>query len=116
MQAQAIFFTPAVLTTQDAFKWMGVMAVGIALFQVDCGHLFFARQILPFSAYKQNSPKMLVYKASWSHHLLKLHAVQILLWFPMWGGVVFPARKGSSEEDYYFSGEPKIHLLRRRDT
>lgn len=34
LQAQAIFFTPAVLSTQDAFKWMGVMAIGIALFQV----------------------------------------------------------------------------------
>jgi len=58
--AQAIFFTPAVLSTQDAFKWMGVMAIGIACFQ-------------------------------------------LLLWFPMWGGVIFPAKKGATEEDYYFS-------------
>lgn len=61
VQAQAIFFTPAKLSTQDAFKWMGVMAVGIACFQ-------------------------------------------LLLWFPPWGGLLFPPKKGATEEDYYFSG------------
>jgi NNP family nitrate/nitrite transporter-like MFS transporter len=25
------------------------------------------------------------------------------IWFPMWGGMVFPARKGATEEEYYFS-------------
>jgi NNP family nitrate/nitrite transporter-like MFS transporter len=58
--AQAIFFTPAVLSVQDAFKWMGVMAVGIACFQ-------------------------------------------LLLWFPAWGGLFVPGRKGALEEDYYFA-------------
>jgi NNP family nitrate/nitrite transporter-like MFS transporter len=58
--AQAIFFTPATLSVPDAFKWMGVMAIGIALFQ-------------------------------------------LLLWFPAWGGIVLPAKKGATEEDYYFS-------------
>ena len=60
LQAQAIFFTPAVLPVYDAFKWMGVMAVGIASFQ-------------------------------------------ILLWFPMWGGIIFPAKKGYTEQDYYYA-------------
>ena len=60
LQAQAIFFTPAVLPVYDAFKWMGVMAVGIASFQ-------------------------------------------LLLWFPMWGGLIFPAKKGATEQDYYFA-------------
>ena len=60
--AQAIFFTPAVLAVYDAFKWMGVMAVGIAAFQ-------------------------------------------IFLWFPMWGGVIFPAKKGYTEQDYYYAGD-----------
>lgn len=58
--AQAIFFTPATLSVPDAFKWMGIMAIGIALFQ-------------------------------------------LLLWFPMWGGLIFPVRKGATEEDYYFN-------------
>ena len=62
LQAQAIFFVPAVLATYDAFKWMGVMAVGIAAFQ-------------------------------------------IFLYWPMWGGVIFPARKGATEEEYYYAGE-----------
>ena len=29
---------------------------------------------------------------------------QTLLWFPAWGGTVFPAKKGATEEDYYYSG------------
>jgi NNP family nitrate/nitrite transporter-like MFS transporter len=58
--AQAIFFTPQSLQTYEAFKWMGVMAVGIA-------------------------------------------CLQLFLWFPQWGGTVLPAKKGATEEEYYFS-------------
>ena len=29
--------------------------------------------------------------------------MQLLIWFPMWGGMILPARKGATEEDYYFS-------------
>ena len=36
--------------------------------------------------------------------------LQLLLWFPQWGGTVFPAKKGATEEDYYFSGEPFFPL------
>lgn len=40
--------------------------------------------------------------------MILLFAAQLLLWFPMWGGVVFPAKKGATEEDYYFSGKSQI--------
>lgn len=33
-------------------------------------------------------------------------AFQLLLWFPMWGGVIFPAKAGATEEDYYYAGKP----------
>ena len=45
----------------DAFKWMGVVMIGVACVGVGCQY------------------------------------------FPMWGGMFFPAKKNATEEDYYFA-------------
>lgn len=51
----------AVIQQADAFKWMGVVMIAVAL--VGVGGQY----------------------------------------FPMWGGMFFPARKGYTEEDFYFA-------------
>lgn len=53
--------THAVIPQVDAFKWMGVVMIAVALIGVGGQY------------------------------------------FPMWGGMFFPARKGYTEEDFYFA-------------